>query len=347
MEISLGFDKNWDKFTERHLGGSILQSSIWGDFQKSLGNEVFFFALKEKKEIKGGTLLSSIPLPFSCTYFYLPKGPLLDFKKKKDTELLLERISKLASEKKAVFLRIEPNFPDPEGLFSLKLKKLGFIRPKVLVNQRSPQTTLILDLQRPSEEILLQMKQKTRYNIRLGQRKGVKVYQTTKPSDIEIFWRLAQETMVRDKIRFFPKEYYYKLLKVLNKKGKGSLFIATFKEKPLSSLIVSFFGPFATYMHGATASAFRNLMASYLCQWEAIGEAKKRNCLFYDFWGVSPLKVKKEKVDERELGWAGISRFKRGFGGEEINYPGSFDLVYNKNWYEIFALGGKLRRWLK
>ena len=107
---------------------------------------------------------------------------------------------------------------------------------------------------------------------------------------------------------------------------------AFYKEKLIAVNIVSFFGDMATYVHGASSSENRNLMAPYALQWETIKIAKTQGHKYYDFYGI----------DENK--WPGVTRFKKGFSGEEANYPGTFDSAFNSIQYSIYKILRKLRR---
>jgi len=104
------------------------------------------------------------------------------------------------------------------------------------------------------------------------------------------------------------------------------LFVAIYNKKIIVANIVMFYKETAIYLHGASDYQYRNLMAPYLLQWQQILEAKERGCSEYDFWGI----------DEKK--WPGVTRFKRGFGGKEIVYPGAYDLVFQPTWYRIYKL---------
>ncbi len=108
------------------------------------------------------------------------------------------------------------------------------------------------------------------------------------------------------------------------------LFLADFKNKIIAANIVVFWEKTAIYLHGASDYEQRNLMAPHLLQWEQIKEAKKRGCIEYDFWGI----------DEKK--WPGVTRFKKGFGGREVEYPGAFDLIFQPVWYKIYKIGRTL-----
>lgn len=200
-----------------------------------------------------------------------------------------------------------------------------------MVKPVQPDNTLVLDLTKSEEELLAAMKHKTRYNIRLAERKGVKIRTSNDPKDMEEFYKLIEITYQRSKIKAHTKNYYQKQFETLNREGLAKLVIAEYKGKTLVANFMIFFGQTATYVHGASSNEYRNVMAPHLAQWVAVKAAKEHGFKIYDFWGIAP-------DDDPKHSWAGVTRFKKGFGGREINYPGTFDLTINQGWYNIYKL---------
>ena len=203
-------------------------------------------------------------------------------------------------------------------------------------NTRSiqPRQTILLDFTKEESELLQKMHPKTRYNIRLAERHGVSVEKVDlSEENFEMFWKLLIETSKRDKFSTHPKKYYKKMIETLGGSENDAhiaLFVAKYKGKPLAAELVMFFGETATYLHGASSEEERGVMAPYAIHWEIIKEVKKMGYKYYDFWGI----------DEKK--WPGVTRFKRGFGGEEISYPETFDLPVQKLWYKIYCWARKV-----
>lgn len=264
---------------------SFLQSKQWEDFQRAFGRQVFR---------QDGILIIKHNLPLGKYYFYCPRPV---------------QVPRIKNRAKAIFFRAEPSI-------GYRIESLrGFRKAK---REIQPSKTLILDLDKSEEDLLSQMKKKTRYSIKLAQRKGVKVH---KSRDFEAFWRLLQETAKRQKITTHAKEYYQKMLEM----PMAELFLAKYQNIPLAAGITIFYQNRATSLHGASSDKIRYLRAPYLLQWERIREAKKRGMRQYDFWGIS------EK-------WPGVSQFKRGFGGRIVTYIGTWDLVFQPFWYKLYNL---------
>ncbi len=185
-----------------------------------------------------------------------------------------------------------------------------------------PSKTLILTLAGPEEEILARMHSKTRYNIRLAQKHGVKV---STSNDIEIFLFLLHQTTKRDKFKAHADEYYRHLLSLGPSFVK--LYFAEYKNKILAANMMVFFGKTVTYLHGASSNQHRPVMAPHFLHWSIISQVKKDGYAYYDFWGISQKK------------WPSLTCFKKSFGGRVVDYPGTYDLVLDKKWYFLYKIG--------
>ena len=301
----------WNQFIVKNKG-SFLQSWQWGEFQESLSRRIWRLEIEELK-----ALVIRHNLPLGKNYLYCPRGPI----GQGDFNNFLEKVKKIAQREKSIFFKIEPPLMD----FEFRVSDFEFIKSS---RQIQPAKTLILDISKSEEELLKQMRPKTRYNIRLAQKKGVTIEESTEK--IDDFLRLSKKTAQRDKFHLHPKKYYQKMLKVLGQGETVKLFLAKYQGQVIVANLVCFFGRTAVYLHGASDYGFRHLMAPYLCQWQAICQAKEQGFKYYDFWGID---------EER---WPGVTRFKRGFTGQEIAFPGSADLVFRPIWYKIYQLARRV-----
>jgi len=360
------FQERWDQFIAGNPAGSFLQSYDWGIFQKNIGRGAWCVVLtdtrtlrfplslkkrylqKENEKWLLSALILTHELPLKGKkYLYSPRGPIINFLSfgKKKPIALLEKFLKegetIAKKEGAVFFRMDPEWLDGKELADF----MGRFKLKKSSKEIQPRRTLIVDLIKTEDEILAVMHEKTRYNIRLADRKGVSVsrHHVVKTEDFEESWGLLKETARRDKFRFHKRAYYEGMLTLggtVPLKGDCppsrdlvvELFTARYKGKLLAANIVAFFGKRATYLHGASSDEHRNVMAPYLLQWGIMKEAKKRGCTEYDLWGIS------------EKNWPGVTRFKKGFGGHVVSYVGAYDYPFSKFWYRAYVLGTSVRR---
>jgi len=292
------------------MSKSFLQSPEWLAFQNSLDRKTW--------EIEGINTIK-YNLPFKKSYLYSPRLRPPDFGGQARWEGFLTKIKEIAKQENAIFFKLELENNIDENL----LKKFGFKKSSNI----QPRRTVILDITKSEQELLGEMHYKTRYNIQLARKRGVEVKsQKSKVKSFKEFRRLMEQTARRDGFRPHPKEYYRKMLEI----SGVEMFVAEYEGKIIATNIVVFWDKMAIYLHGASDYKYRNLMAPFLLQWNQILEAQKRGCTEYDFWGI----------DEKK--WPGVTRFKRGFGGQEISYPGAYDLVFKPTWYKIYKIARKI-----
>jgi len=366
MTNEISNKESWNKFILENRG-SFLQSWEWGEFQERVGKRVFRFS---GEGWQAQFIENKLP-GVNKFYWYCPRGPVIANRESlmangeftspqpspyqgEGTGGVLSRLvkeTKEAAGKDVIFFRLGPEWPMAN---SQELIANGF---RQLPYDIEPSQTLILDITKSEDELLAQMHEKWRYNIRLAQKKGVAVKFVI--SDItnfgyyfEEFYRLVNEgTAERKGIKHHPKEYYRKQLEINPpappfERGVGKLefqeklFIAEYEGKVIAANILVVFGKTATYLHGATSSEHREIMAPHLLQWEQIKYAKSLGCTEYDFWGI----VNEHTLDRRGQSWEGFTRFKRGFGGREVNYVGYWDYPMDKKWYSLYRLVQKFRR---
>jgi lipid II:glycine glycyltransferase (peptidoglycan interpeptide bridge formation enzyme) len=228
------------------------------------------------------------------------------------------------------------------------LKGIDIVEPKILVHQVPPKATLVIDLAKNEEVLLQEMHEKTRYNIRLAERKGVVAQQVSVQEGFEKFWALMRDTARRDAIGIHAKAYYRKMLEIAQgEEPTTHLFLAQLADAPLAAALLVVSGDTATYLHGGSSSAQRNLMAPYVLQWRMMQFARARGMRWYDMWGIAPSTTEKltnRKTDEQNRHpWAGITRFKMGFGGEVREGAGTFDIVCRQVPYRVLSLGRLLK----
>ncbi|MBI4280923.1 peptidoglycan bridge formation glycyltransferase FemA/FemB family protein [Candidatus Uhrbacteria bacterium] len=307
--------------------GEFLQSWQWGEFQKAVGRGVYRFLTEEVNTIQ----VVEHQLPLGRKYWYAPRTA------------GIKGISDRAKSNQITFVRYEPLGQD---------QILAGSQPTIQV---SPPATLMVDLTKSEDDLLAAMHEKTRYNIRLAGRKNIEVSKSQSLGDFEFFWALLEETAGRDGFRPHPKWYYQKMLKILSTSQPTAnrqpptancfvqLWTAEWEGKILAAGLWIYFGDTVTYLHGASASEHREVMAPYALHWQVMAEAKSRGYHYYDWWGIKS-NTSNHSRPTIHLSWDGLTRFKLGFGGETVEFPGTFDLPISKFWYSLYRLGRRLRR---
>ncbi|MFW0862727.1 MAG: lipid II:glycine glycyltransferase FemX [Candidatus Komeilibacteria bacterium] len=327
----------YEEFVSSQANSPFLQSWVWGDFQQSLGRKVWRLAFKSGNQIIATAQIISHPLKMDKSYLYVPRGPLmmkgLNVKTQQEiVELLLSKardICYATKKENEIFIRIEPNETCEErAIITLPLLKTANVQPA---------ETWLLDLTKDEKQLAKQQKQKTRYNIKLAEKKGVKIRTSNQARDLNKFLFLARVTAARAGFKIWPDNYYLKLWEALNKEKKIAIWLAEYKNESLVANLVINHGDTVTYLHGGSANKYKEMMAPHYLQWQQILWAKENGYDYYDFWGVA------SEGSDKELAWQGITRFKKSFGGYGQEYLGSYDFVYSNFWYSIYNLLKKFR----
>lgn len=305
----------WNQLVHKHAPpfGAFLQAWEWGEFQESLGRKIERIA--EGEQVIAQAV--QIELPFGQYYWYVPKGPLGSGDMQAKIEILREAFGD------AVMLRIEPTE-----------------HPKfVQVQDMQPAHTQILDLTKGEERLLKDMKSKTRYNIRLAERKGVET-RIVGLEHFEDFTRLLQQTTTRDKFSGHEERYYKKMLEALDGTGDVRVFLAMafFEDHPIAGNIMIDFGDTRTYLHGASSNLHRNVMGPHALHMYLIRDAIEKGFKRFDLWGVAP------EGAGASHPWFGITRYKTGWGGDAVSMPGTFDLPVKHMWYSAYRMVKTMRK---
>jgi len=302
---------DWDAFVKKNgpRSGRFLQSWNWGEFQKQVGLSIYRWSENKDAETIFVAQVIKKSIPYFGSFVYVPRGPIghVGF------------VSKLVSHyAQAMFMRCEP------------MVSLTLIKQAKRAQHVQPSHTLITNLEPTEQDLLAAMHEKTRYNIRLAQKKGVEIL-----IGAELFeqaWELFEATAKRDGFRLHAKRYYQKMIQC----GVAFLAVAKHENDVLAANIMIDFDKTRTYLHGASSNTKRNFMAPYVLHWELMKQAKANGIIEYDWWGVAPLHAPEDHA------WAGISRFKRGFGGDEVTTMGTYDVVIHPLIYRLYQL---IRTW--
>jgi peptidoglycan pentaglycine glycine transferase (the first glycine) len=304
--------------------GGFLQSWEWRKFQESVGRKAY--------NVTGENFYANIlehTLPLAGKYFYVPRGPVTTRNTQHATRNIRELFD-LAKKEDVGWVRIEPN-----DLHALDLIRSNW-RVVKAPHDMQPKELFIIDITKPEEELLTEMKSKTRYNIRLAEKKGVKISNDKNSKYISEFLRLVKVTAERDAITPHPESYYRKMIEAI----PGDvlrLYVAEYQDKIIAANLVVFYGDTCTYLHGASDNDHRDVMAPYLLQWQQMRDAKEAGCTKYDLGGINT------KTGE------GITRFKLGFSPvtEPTKFLGSYDIIISAKRYLAYKTAQIIKSFLK
>lgn len=318
---------DWEAFIARHPNAHLLQTPAWGQLKASFG---WTFSLI-KHEDSGALVLFRRVFP-GFKLAYVPMGPVGEL-----SAALLSDIAEVCRSKQAFMVKFEPDHTWDSTMIE-QLARIGLTQSPQTIQ---PVRTIRIDLQGDEEDILMRMKSKTRYNIRLAARKGVDVRSW---SDVQSFSEMMDETADRAEFGAHSRSYYRKAYELFNPNGECELLVAEFEALPVAAIMVFKRGSRAWYFYGASRSLHRDKMPTYALQWEAMRWARARGCTSYDLWGVPdhPEVELEAHFTERSHGLWGVYRFKRGFGGEVTRTIGAWDHILDPLRYRIYHLAFRL-----
>jgi peptidoglycan pentaglycine glycine transferase (the first glycine) len=329
------YDAQWDAFVAASPNGHLMQASRWGALKARCGWVVERLTLMDGDSIVAGAQIFYRSLPLNlCRLAYVPMGPMVDWENEEQVSALLEALQHTARRHGAFCLKLEPAF-----LGSLNgvtnLVSHGFRPSPQTVQWRS---TILIDLNCSEDEILRRFNKKHRQKMHKAIREGIAVRPGT-ASDLPAFSKLMGETAERKEFAVYPSDYYRASYSLFASQGLGQLFLATYENTILAGIMVFTIGARAYCMFAASSNEHRELMPTYLLHWEGIRWAHAQGCVVYDFCGI-PNEIGQDPDchahEERHDGLWGVYRFKRGFGGQVVSYPGTHDQVYSRSWYFLY-----------
>jgi len=337
---------HWNEHIQHLPGAHALQTREWADVKTKFGwtpNPLLWQS--ESGEVNAAALIlqRSIPIrPFqlNLSVMYAPRGPLLDWSNEDLARRVLDDIQAFAKQNKAIFVKIDPDLPigsgipgedeaidNPVGL-SVKsgLKKRNWHFSAEQIQFRN---TVIIDLTENEDAMLMRMKSKTRYNIRLAKRKGVTV-RVGGLEDIDLLYQMYAHTAVRDDFLIRNKNYYEEVWTTFFRSKLAEPLIAEVDNQPVGAAVIFRFGGRAWYFHGMSLDEHREKMFNYRLQWEAMIRSKSAGCQCYDMWGAPDI------FSEADPMW-GVYRFKDGFGGQVLRTLGAWDYPVRPLLYRIYS----------
>lgn len=333
MNLSKNDQEKLVRFLKENPKTNFLQSPEWAKVKTEWENE--FIIVKDKDDQIKGTmsiLLRKVPI-FNRYIMYAPRGFVCDVHDEETLTKLINEAKNVAKKYKAFIFKLDPDIPADDQKFKDIIKNLGIKTKKNIKNIKQviqPKYVFRLNVEgKTEEEILKSFHEKTRYNIRLSSRKGVTVREGTR-EDLPIFYDIMKTTGKRDGFFIRPLSYFEKLYDEMSPNYAKILF-AEYDGKPIATVLPILYGDKVWYLYGGSLNEHRNLMATYLLQWEMIKLAIKNNCKWYDFRGVSGFKDPKDPQ-------YGVYKFKKGFNGNFIEFINEMYIVFDPFMNTVFNM---------
>lgn len=303
----------------------IMQSWEWGEFRQKLKTPLLRYGLYKDGKLTTAFQLTLHKVPFLNSFVgYLPKGPFPD-------QNLAQALEKIGEQHKCIFIKVEPDILATTDLpidpnFKQSLKPMF------------TKHNFVLDLTKPENEILKNMRPKSRYNIKVAQKHGVIIEERTDDEAFEIYLKLYFETTKRQNYHGHNEKYHRTVWETLKKAGLATLLIAfytppgTSQKIPLTAWMLLAFKDTLYYPYGGSSPEYKNVMAPNLLVWEAIKLGKKLGLKKFDLWGSAGPNATPSHP------WYGFHHFKEGLGGDLVEYLGTYDLIFNLPQYYLFNL---------
>jgi lipid II:glycine glycyltransferase (peptidoglycan interpeptide bridge formation enzyme) len=356
---------HWNAMIAGLPGGHLLQSWEWAQVKQAYGWQPMPLIWEQgsppEATAMGSQGVGAVPaaavmvlkrqiisrgLAAHLSIMYAPKGPVLDWSDAPLRERVLGDLARLAKSENAIFVKIDPDvvlgrgLPGAEGApeepagasIVRELQQRGW---RFSTDQIQFRNTVLIELSSSEEALLARMKQKTRYNIRLAEKKGV-VVRSGSVAELPNLYKMYAETSARDAFVIRDERYYRTVWQTFLRPWTGrdqpcaEVLIAEVAGAAVAAIFVFYFADRAYYIYGMSRQDHRDKMPNYLLQWEGIRRAKARGCTAYDLWGAPDV------FEESDPMW-GVFRFKDGLGGELVRTIGAWDLPASPFWYPAYT----------
>ena len=336
--------EEWENFLLQCEEKTFLDSWAWGEFNKAMQapsakatagqGKIWRFGVYSSEEIIGICLVLKISAKRG-KFLFVPHGPVFakDTRiayKKKVIEIILAKLKVVAKEERASFIRISPILERTEENQKI-FTDLEF-RPAPI--HMHPEVTWELDLKPTEDELLRNMRKTTRYLIRQAEKNpDIEIAKSENVKDLKLFWPVYQQTAQRHHFVVFSEKYLKTEFNCFAKDGQITIFLGKYKGQVVSSAIFVIWQDMCFYHHSGSLTEYNKIPVSYLLQWEAIKEAKRRGCKTYNFWGIAPEVTTEQDASKSKHPWAGLSLFKMGFGGRKKEYVKTQDFVISPKYW--------------
>jgi len=329
---------DWDRFVAHCPAGDFLQAWQWGELKRHTGWEPHRFAVAGSQGFIAGAQVLGRRMPGGRQLFYASRGPLVaEGAAPEALDELVTEIRAEARRRRAMAIKIDPAIAADDSAAHAHLRRLGFRRAPgedSAFGGLQPRYVMKVALLGSDEELLASFHPKWRYNIRLGERKGVSIVPATDREQMRTFYEVLRETAARDGFGVRAESYFLDMWDTCIAPGLARLFLGSLDGETICGAITFALGHQAWYVYGASANAHRNVMPNHLLQWEMMRWARSQGCTTYDMRGVA----REAGEGETEGRLHGLNRFKRGFGAQYVEYLGEYDLVLSPLWYGLLNL---------
>lgn len=336
----------WNQIISDLPGAHLMQTWEWAEVKIRTGWRMLPQVWRDNAgRVEAAAMVLEKPLRtggFSAkmSILYIPRGPMMNWSDPVLRQRVLDDLQELAKRKGGIFLKIDAEVllgrgepgtseasEDLDGqAVQTELKQRKWVFSEDQIQFRN---TVWIDLSGSPEDWLARMKQKTRYNIRLAEKKGVTIREG-REIDLPDLYEMYAKTSVRDGFVIRPREYYLSIWRTFMQAGMAAPLIAEVEGEAIAGMALFWFGGKAWYLHGMSLEKHREKMPNHLIQWTAMRLAREKGALIYDLWGAPDV------FSEDDRMW-GVYRFKQGLGGEVMRTLGAWDFIARPLAYSVYT----------
>ena len=321
--------KTWDNFVTSQKKHTFLHAWEWGEFNRAVGESVWRLGVYDDNQLTAVALVLGVKARRG-SFIFIPHGPVLrqGYARQAILAELVKKLKEIAREEKAIFIRISPLLEDNEENWAL-FKNFGFRPAPTHIHA---EVTWTLDLSPTQDELLMGMRKTTRNLIRRAEKEGVRVTISDSEEDVERFYKLYSYTSQKQHFTPFSLRYIQNEVRAFSVDGHVRIVLGWYKGEPQSGAVVLLYGTSAYYHHGASSFVYPKIPTAYAVQWAVIKEAKELGVKYYNFWGIAPDEQSKSHP------WAGLTLFKKGFGGYRTDYLHAQDLPLSWKYWVTWSI---------
>lgn len=304
---------DWDNFVINHPHGQFTQTSAWAQLKQKYGWQPQLWVIQHQQAIIAGAFVHQRPLPLGQSLQYIPFGPLAHPDHPQALTALINHLKQQAQG--SIYLQIEPPTHHDQ---------LAELLPSPISRMIQPERTLILDLSQSEDQLQAGMRQTTRRYIRQAQKQGLTTNHFTSDQGLDQFYDIMQQVHQRKKFGIHIKQYYRDICHLFDQLTQqtnqpATVHIITINQGPdlLGAYFLLQIAHKSWELYGGTSHQGLKLRANYLLKWHSITAMKQAGVISYDQWGIAP-------NDDPKHYLAGVTYFKQGFAGHQIDRPGAY-----------------------
>lgn len=308
----------------RSTHGHVLQSDAWGRIRAAQGWRVEQLRVGDPLPV---ALLMWRSLPAGQRFGYVPRGPVFDHAEPAQLEAVLGALAERAREERAIFLKVDAEIAADRRDLADLLTRHGFKRSAQDVQPIL--ATLQIDLRQPEDATFAKLDKDTRWSVRTATKRGVEIEERSDDAALHAFYDLYVETGRRAGFITRPWWYYERVWRTLLDERHATLFCASHEGELVAGAMIFWCGERAVYWYGASGDVARKTYATFALQWRCIQHARERGARLYDMGGIPPEPTERDPM-------YGVYLFKKGFGGERVEFAGAFDVVPRPVLYRLW-----------